>query len=77
MTAQSNTNDPSMLVSRSVFLTAKEMIAAGLSKEWVTEELAAMYSGYELSQDWFTAVIDSATEVLNFTKMCNTHSGSV
>ncbi len=64
-------------VSEAVFLTAKEMLASGLSKEWATEELSAMYSSYDLTQLWFEKVIDGAAAVLNFTKTCNTHSGSV
>ncbi len=82
MSTQSNTTSDrsptyTSVISTAVFLTAKEMIAAGLSKEWAIEELSHMYCGYEIAQDWFKIVVDSAEEVLNFTKTCNTHSGSV
>jgi len=68
---------PTLSVSKAVFLTAKEMLAAGLSKEWATEELSAMYSSYNMHHDWFEKIIDGAAVVLDFTKTCNTHSGSV
>jgi hypothetical protein len=82
MSTQSNTTSDrsptyTSVISNAVFLTAKEMIAAGLSKEWAIEELSHMYCGYELSQDWFKTVIDGAAAALNFTKTCNMHSGSV
>ena len=80
MNTQSIENKTQLLTlaaSQAVFLTAKEMIAAGLSKEWAVEELSAMYSFYGLSDDWFITVIEGALEVLNLTKTCNTHSGSV
>mgnify|MGYP001192652342 FL=1 len=80
MNTQSIENQTQLLTlaaSQSVFLTAKEMIAAGLSKEWAVEELSAMYSSYGLPEDWFITVIEGVLEVLNLTKTCNTHSGSV
>jgi len=80
MSTQSTDIQPSKLtlsVSEAVFLTAKEMLAAGLSKEWATEELSAMYSSYDMNHDWFEKVIDGAAVVLKVTKTCNTHSGSV
>ena len=80
MSLQSINNQPQSLTlaaSEAVFLTAKEMVAAGLSKEWAVEELSQMYSVYGLSRDWFETVLDGAVEVLNFTKTCNMHTGSV
>jgi len=53
-----------MAVSEAILLTAKEMIESGMDKEWAAQELADMYSGYGLSDEWFKTVLEGAETIV-------------
>ena len=66
-----------LAVSEAVFLTAREMVAAGLSKDYGVGELEVMYEGYGLTEDWFEKVWEGAVALQDFDDKCNILSGSV
>jgi hypothetical protein len=66
-----------LAVSEAVFRTAREMVAAGLSQDYGVAELATMYDGYGLSEDWFNTVWEGAEALEEFDSRCNHLSGSV
>jgi hypothetical protein len=66
-----------LAVSEAVFRTAREMVAAGLSQDYGVSELATMYDGYGLSEDWFNTVWEGAESMQDYDDRCNHLSGSV
>ncbi len=66
-----------LAVSEAVFLTAREMVAAGLSQDYGVAELAAMYDGYGLTEEWFNSVWEGALALQDYDDRCNNLSGSV
>ena len=66
-----------LAVSEAVFRTAREMVAAGLSKDFIVSELEVMYEGYGLAADWFEKVWECAMALQDFDDRCNQHSGSI
>ena len=80
MNAETIDNQPlvfTLAVSEAVFLTAREMVAAGLSQDYGVAELAIMYDGYGLSEEWFAKVWEGAQAVQDYDDRCNHLSGSV
>lgn len=66
-----------LAVSEAVFLTTREMVAAGLSKDYIIGELEVMYEGYGLTKDWFERVWEGAVALQDFDDRCNQVSGSI
>ena len=66
-----------LAVSEAVFLTTREMVAAGLSKDYIISELEVMYEGYGLTTAWFEKVWEGAVALQDFDNRCNNLSGSV
>ena len=66
-----------LAVSEAVYLTAREMVTAGLSKDYGVGELEAMYEGYGLSTEWFEKVWEGAEALQDFKDKCNILSGSI
>ena len=79
MTETFNQQPPvfTLAVSEAVFLTTREMVAAGLSKDYIISELEAMYEGYGLTTSWFEKVWEGAVALQDFDNKCNNLSGSV
>lgn len=66
-----------LAVSEAVFLTTREMVAAGLSRDYIISELEVMYEGYGLATAWFEKVWEGAVALQDFNDRCNHLSGSV
>ena len=55
----------------------RDRVAAGLSQDYGAAELAAMYNGYDLPEEWFDRVWEGALALQDYDDRCNNLSGSV